>query len=142
MNQTDKIIYALGLAILGGLAVTGLLQVTGLFTLTDIGVPCTFRTVTGFYCPGCGGTHAVCALAVGHLWESVLYHPFVPYTAVCFLVFIVWNTIATAISRRNQRLFSKKGDGKVIFFHFHIAYVYVGLAILFLQWIIKNAALL
>ncbi len=142
MNQTDKIIYALGLGILAALAITGFLEATDLFVPTNISVPCSFRAVTGFYCPGCGGTHAVCALALGHLRESFLYHPFVPYTAACFLIFIIWNTAATVVSRRMQRLSSKKGDGKVVFFHFHIAYVYLGLAILFLQWIIKNAALL
>ena len=105
MNQTDKIIYALGLGILAALAITGFLEATDLFVPTNISVPCSFRAVTGFYCPGCGGTHAVCALALGHLRESFLYHPFVPYTAACFLIFIIWNTAATVVSRRMGKSF-------------------------------------
>ena len=130
MNGTDKIFYGMGLVILGALITVAVLQTTGVLVLTDIGMPCTFRSITGLYCPGCGGTHAVCALARGNLIESFLLHPFVPYTALCFLIFILWNTIATI-----------EGGRKFRFFHFHTAYVYIGIAILLIQWIIKNILL-
>jgi hypothetical protein len=29
------------------------------YTITGIGVPCIFRTITGYKCPGCGVTHMV-----------------------------------------------------------------------------------
>lgn len=47
-------------------------------------IPCLFRTLTGFYCPGCGGTRALKALLHGKLWLSFCYHPLVLYLAVSF----------------------------------------------------------
>ena len=91
MNSTDRIFYIMGLVLLGGLVMVEILAAAGVLTLTDLGFSCSFLSVTGLYCPGCGGTHAVCALAGGHLWESFRYHPFVPYTGLLFLVFVVWN---------------------------------------------------
>ena len=38
-------------------------------------IPCLFHELTGFYCPGCGGTRAVLALLAGHPILSFLYHP-------------------------------------------------------------------
>ena len=56
-------------------------------------IPCLFRLLTGLYCPGCGGTRAVKALLRGHIVQSFMYHPLVPYLAasalflfICFLV--------------------------------------------------------
>lgn len=37
---------------------------------------CTFKSVTGLYCPGCGGTRAVAAFIQGHWARSFRYHPF------------------------------------------------------------------
>ena len=45
-------------------------------------MPCLFRLLTGFYCPGCGGTRALWALLSGHPLLSFLYHPLVPYSAL------------------------------------------------------------
>lgn len=42
-------------------------------------IPCPFDYLLGIYCPGCGGTRAVTALAHGHLLQAVWYHPLVPY---------------------------------------------------------------
>jgi hypothetical protein len=126
MNQTDKIFYFLGWILYIMLAAAAVLQKTGLFFLSDIPGKCSFRQVTGLYCPGCGGTHAIMALAGGHLIQSFLYHPLVPYTSLCFAVFLLWNSTAT--------LFRKK---HFPYAHFHIAYVYAGIGILFLQWFVK-----
>lgn len=130
MNGTDKIFYIIGLVLAGGLITAAILQAADILVLTDIGMPCSFRSVTGLYCPGCGGTHAVCSLAKGDILQSFWEHPFVPYTALCFLIFLVWNTIVTI-----------EGGRKLPFFHFHTAYVYIGISILLIQWIIKNIML-
>ncbi len=39
---------------------------------------CPFRALTGLRCPGCGMTHAFCAIAHGHLWRAIQYNPFSP----------------------------------------------------------------
>ncbi len=109
MNSTDRIFYIMGLVLLGGLVMVEILAAAGVLTLTDLGFSCSFLSVTGLYCPGCGGTHAVCALAGGHLWESFRYHPFVPYTGLLFLVFVVWNSLCTVVNK-------KTGGRKLSFF--------------------------
>lgn len=56
-------------------------------------MPCLFHALTGFYCPGCGGTRAIKYLCQGHLLLSLRYNPVVIYglvvaaaeAALCFL---------------------------------------------------------
>lgn len=55
--------------------------------------PCWFHLITGYYCPGCGGTRALRALFHGHFLQAVWFHPFVPYTAVVYLYFMVTQTV-------------------------------------------------
>ena len=50
------------------------------------GFPCLFHLLTGFYCPGCGGTRAIRLLLKGELIKSFCYHPFVPYLALVLLL--------------------------------------------------------
>ena len=45
------------------------------------GIPCAFHLLTGFYCPGCGGTRAVVYLLQGQIGRSFQYHPLIPYMA-------------------------------------------------------------
>ena len=85
---------------------------------------CIFKRIVGLYCPGCGGTHAVVSLVTGHPIDSFLAHPFVIYVAVCALIFASVNTVA--------RIRHTRGVS------FRMLYVYIGLAILFVQWIVKN----
>ena len=146
MNTTDKIFYILGLILFGILTVVAVLQNIGMFTLTDYGPACSFLSATGFYCPGCGGTHAVCSLAAGHLLESFLYHPAVLYTAAGFALFILWNTAASFTNHLyTQRTSNPHDTGnrrKLPYWHFRTVYVYIGIALLLLQWIIKNLLLI
>ncbi len=51
-----------------------------------LGLPCLFHSLTGLYCPGCGGTRAVRSLLRGDLRMSFQYHPLVLY-AVLVLFF-------------------------------------------------------
>ena len=108
MNSTDRIFYIMGLVLLGGLVMVEILAAAGVLTLTDLGFSCSFLSVTGLYCPGCGG--------------------------LLFLVFVVWNSLCTVVNK-------KTGGRKLPFFHFHTAWVYIGLAILLIQWIVKNVLL-
>ncbi len=41
---------------------------------------CLFHLVTGYYCPGCGGTRALYLFLTGHWIKSFLFHPLVLYT--------------------------------------------------------------
>lgn len=88
--------------------------------------PCVFHYLTGYYCPGCGGTRAVIALLHGQLFLSIYYHPLVPYGAAIYLVFMVTQTVGR-ICRKPQ-----------IGMKFHLFYVWTALTILFVNCIVKN----
>lgn len=63
VQGTKKRLRTVGLLtariVLAGLVYAAFLQLTG------IGIPCVFRLVTGYRCPGCGMTHAAMALLHG-----------------------------------------------------------------------------
>lgn len=135
LRSIDKAFFIICLVLMGGLAVLAVLQSTGTLLLTDLGFPCSFRLVSGYYCPGCGGTHAVCALAAGDLITCAKEHAFVLYATFGIFIFLLWNTFSTVYNK-------KTGSAKIPVMHFHTAYIYVGIAIIFIQWIIKNAFLI
>ena len=89
--QQEKGIYICGLILLGLLAFwLGAEHFLGLkFSLP----PCVFHSLTGLYCPGCGGTRAVRLLLTGHIWKSFLHHPGVLFAAALYLWFMVSQTI-------------------------------------------------
>lgn len=88
---------------------------------------CIFHTMTGFYCPGCGGTRAVVALLHGNILMSFYYHPLVPYSVFVYLLYMVTHTL--------ERLKIKNIRG----LRFHEQFFYVAIVIIFLNFIIKNA---
>ncbi len=88
--------------------------------------PCFFSTVLGFYCPGCGGTRAVYALAHGDLLEAVWCHPLVPYGAVMGGGFM----LTQGLHRLGMRFIKP--------WKFHNWYVYGALVILVCNFVIKN----
>lgn len=115
----------LGLWIIG-LTVYGILQALGI-SITKLSLyPCVMLTLSGMYCPGCGGTRAVECLLEGRLLQSLIYHPLVPYTAVLTICCIFSHTL-NLLTR-----------GKVRAMRFRAIYLYVMLIILVVQWIGKN----
>ena len=57
---------------------------------------CLFHLVTGFYCPGCGGTRAVKAMLTGHFLKSLCYHPAVLPRRCC--IWHLWAVIRRPVS--------------------------------------------
>lgn len=39
-----------------------------------LGIPCVFRLITGYKCPGCGMTHAAVAVLSGHIYKAFEYN--------------------------------------------------------------------
>ena len=94
--------------------------------LTESGIDCAFQVVTHLYCPGCGGTRSFYQLVHGHIFKSIILNPFVPYTVIDYIVFMI-NTILV------------KSTKKAGFEGFPVTItIYVGLGILFGSWIIRN----
>lgn len=89
-------------------------------------VPCFFSTVLGIYCPGCGGTRALSALFHGHFLRAIWYHPFIPYFLFIYIGFLVTQGL--------HRLGVKRIRG----WRFHYWYLWAGVAVLAINWIIKN----
>lgn len=132
------------------------------------GSPCLFRSLTGLYCPGCGGTRALRFLLKGDVLRSLWYHPLVGYMAVVVAAeFGEWVIRRWGRGRRGTGKITEKetemtGDEKAgscaknggrpdrgngqagiaRFLGHYEAEVYVGIGIAAVNWAVKNWALL
>ena len=125
-KRADTIFYQIGkfiwLPVLAAgiwVAEDGLERLEGIFE-------CNIRKISGFPCPGCGGTRAFYYLFTGNIWKSFCFHPAVLYGVFAYLHFM-----------------------GLYFFRKHIAkteisreisvqyYVYGALAVMLLQWFVK-----
>lgn len=91
---------------------------------------CVFRTLTGIYCPGCGGTRAFHLLFHGDIAGSLIYNPIVAYGTALGIIFYVSQTL---------RLISR---GRIRGLRINAVYPIIGAALLLLNWIVKNMLLL
>lgn len=80
---------------------------------------------------GCGGTRATFALLHGHLIRSFVLHPFVPYTAILGGWFMLSQTLQR-ISRGRLH----------IGMHFRPLYMWLALALIVVNCIVKNMLIL
>jgi hypothetical protein len=129
-SRLDKTLYCIGWCLIGFVLCIVIADRILKLPLEKHQLPCLFHSVTGFYCPGCGGTRAVKALLSFHILESMRYHPFVPYTAIVGGWFMVSQTI--------ERL----SQGKIrIALHYRDIYLWLAGAILLLNVLVKNILL-
>ena len=91
---------------------------------------CTLHNLTGYYCPGCGGTRAVYALLHGHILRSLFYHPIVVYTAV----FAGWFMLSQTIEKASRGRFA-------IGMHYRDLYLWIALFLVVVNCLIKNLVL-
>ena len=129
--EQDHFFYLLGWIAIGAVLIYLFFRFVLKFDLLVFMPPCSFYTSTGFYCPGCGGTRAVLALFRGEIWNSLFYHPVVPYAAVAAGWFMITQTI--------ERV--SRGKWKVAM-HFRMIYVWILLALLAINFLWKNGYLL
>lgn len=125
-GSTEDILYRLGWISIG-ILVGGLVIIKAFpdfFSRWTI--PCPFHIITGYYCPGCGGTRAVKYLLSGNIIKSMYYHPMIPYLGIGGAIFMVSHTL-DRITR-----------GKVKGIQFRSGYVYLMGVILVVQFIVKN----
>lgn len=127
----DKCFYIAGWVVFALTA--GILLAVRLGALKRLGglPPCIMHSITGLYCPGCGGTRAVSALLRGHPLRSFYYHPIVLYTAV-FGGWFLFSQTVERLSRGRLR----------IGMHYRDIYLWIALAIVLVNWVIKNLILL
>ena len=91
-----------------------------------LGFPCLFHTLTGLYCPGCGGTRAIRSLLKGDLRMSFQYHPLVLYAV--FILFLEM-ILRTAVKRQMFSMDLRKADR---------IFILTGAALTAANWIFKN----
>lgn len=88
---------------------------------------CRFLAVTGFYCPACGGTRAFSAILHGRLLQAVCLNAAVPYAVLMYVLFM-GSQAAERLSRGRIKIGLKYKN----------VYVYIGIAVMLLQWAVKN----
>ncbi len=126
-SSYDRTLYIVGwIGLVSIFIYIGLKQFVNL-DLLGIWPPCPLHTVTGYYCPGCGGTRAVYALLHGNIIRSFLYHPFVIYTTVICGWFMISQTI--------QRV-SK--DRIKIAMSYRDIYLWIGMVLILINVIVKD----
>ena len=99
--------------------------------LSTYQIPCVFHQITGYYCPGCGGTRAVKSLLHGQLLRSFCYHPVVIYGTVLYLIYMITQTLKRVT----------RGKFKWVL-NYHDYWLWTGLVIMLVNWLLKNAFLL
>ena len=130
-KKLDKYFYITGWIVIALITVLVMIvKINGIGILHKM-PPCAFNKVTGLYCPGCGGTRATIALFRGQIIRSFRFHPFVLYGSVVGGWFMISQTI--------QRI-SK--DRIKIGMHFSPVYLWIALAIVLINWLVKNAFIL
>lgn len=131
----DRFIYITGLI---GLVI--IFSVIIIDTVSGIDIlslipPCALYSLTGYYCPGCGGTRALICLLQGKIITSFLYHPIVPYAGLPGMWLIISHTLYYIQIKIKSPVITRPLTIKPIF-------IYIGIVILLLQCIVKNAMLL
>lgn len=130
-KDPDAVLYVIGIAVSAATALSYFLIMflgkhSVFFSLLS---QCVFRKITGFYCPGCGGTRAFICLIHGNIIQSLVYYPFVPYAVSVGLVFYISQTLRFIT------------HGRVKGLHFCNFFITIGIILIAGNWIVKNLLL-
>ena len=125
-KKEEKSLYILGWMLLGAAAVLAGVTKGFPMQMKIFSLPCIFWELTGYYCPGCGGTRACAALFRGEIVRSFLCHPVV-YTAVVFAWYMISHTIEYLTRGR-----------LAVGMRYRDLYLYLAAAIILIQWVVRN----
>lgn len=130
-KDSDAVLYVIGIAValIVGIAYFAFKLLGNHFTVFRILSNCVFWQMTGFYCPGCGGTRSFIYLIHGDIIKSIVYYPFVPYAVTVGLIFYISQTL---------RFISR---GRIKGLHFGNCFIIIGILLIAGNWIIKNLLL-
>lgn len=134
MRQREKeetALFYIGWSLLFISAVLWMLYQLFPIPFSKLALPCLFNSISGMYCPGCGGTRAVSALLHGKIVSSFICHPLVPYAAIVGGWFLISQSIQR-ISRHTIKIGMKYRD----------IYIWLALGIVVINFIVKNILLM
>lgn len=120
--------YELGIVALGICIAAVLLYLCTGINVLRINFPCMFNKITGLCCPGCGGTRALRALLQGNILRSLYDYPPFLFGVVVYVIFMIRCFLYKHFGVKKSR------DGAVV------KYIYIFLAIMLIQWIVKIVA--
>lgn len=130
-KKEEKTLYWICVSLLfAAVLLVVLIRILGI-SLSDVMPGCLFLRLTGYYCPGCGGTRAVISLFRGDFLQSFLYHPVVLYVAIVGGWYVISHTMELA-SKEKYAIGMRYRD----------IYLYLAVALILLNWIIKNLMIL
>ena len=87
---------------------------------------CILYEKTEIYCLGCGATRAVYSLISGDILKSIYYNPFILYIITIDGWYLITESISKILKKKNK-FFIKNIN----------LYLYLGILILILNWLIK-----
>lgn len=126
-KRTDDILYKIGMILI--LLMILFFLAARIFPINKIIFQwrCIINFLTGYYCPGCGGTRAFYHLLRGNIIASVKTHPVIIYGAGMFILYMASNTI------------EKVTKGKVaIGMKYKDYYIWIGFILLIINFICQN----
>lgn len=91
---------------------------------------CPARLYLHLYCPGCGGSRALHLFLQGRFLMSFLYHPIVLYVALIYIPFMVTQTLGYVTKGKIRGMLMRMG------------YLYGALAVIGINWVVKNVLLI
>lgn len=79
-------------------------------------IPCVWRSLTGYPCPGCGLTRAFAAISEFNIVDSIRFNPeALIFTAIAVLALIAPQWVSSAFASI-KHLFRKQSDRNVLFY--------------------------
>lgn len=130
LGYTDSTLYLIGKVALAAALAAALLYFCTEISVIRFHYMCTFETLTGLPCPGCGGTRALRALAEGRFLRFLYLYPPLIYIFAVYGVFMVKCFIG-----KHFGVGDKYKDGRILIF------IYIGVALCIIQWVVKIVAL-
>lgn len=128
-DKVCRAIWYAGLIVFCILCIFFVMERYTAFSLHNLGYTCWVHKMTGLYCPGCGGTRAVIALVHGEWIQSFCHHPVVLYAVSVYSVYML------------RGLGAVLTKGRLPFMKLRLIYVYIGITIIIVQFVVKNIAL-
>ena len=123
----ETALYITGWCLIGVFLLLGVYLRFRHLNLDKFVLPCILYSLTGAYCPGCGGTRAVQFLFQGRLLKALIYHPLVFYTALVGGWFMLSQTVER-LSRHKLPIGMK----------YHDNYLWAAIIIVIVNFILKN----